>query len=77
MDQTVNRNHIREYFGGKSSKLSLILFIIGLCFVWTIIVAVVLWAVALALWIKNAFFSDYTYEDDVDKAMAYEFEKCK
>ncbi len=77
MDQTVNRNHIREYFGGKSSKLSLLLFIIGLCFVWTIIVAVVLWAVALALWIKNALFSDYTYEDDVDKAMAYEFEKCK
>lgn len=77
MDQTVNRNHIREYFRGRGSKLSLILFIIGIFFVWTIIVSIVLWIIALVLWIKNTFFSDYSYEDDVDRAMAYEFEKCK
>ncbi len=77
MDQTVNRNHIREYFRGRGSKLSLILVIIGILFVWTAIVTIVLWSIALVLWIRNKFFSDYSYEDDVDKAMAYEFEKCK
>ena len=82
MEENFNRSNIRPYFGGKKSVVQILVLIIGLiCFMVPLgffkflgFVAVI---AAIVLWVNNKFFSDFTHEDDVDKAMAYEAEKAK
>lgn len=82
MGENFNRNNIRSYFGGKKSLISVILIVVGLIclliplgfFKFLGFVAII---AAIALWIKNKFFSDFTHEEDVNKAMAYEAEQAK
>ena len=82
MQENFNRSNIRAYFGGKKSIVPLLVLIIGIvCFFVPLsffkFLGFVALVIALVLWIKNKFFSDFTHEDDVDKAMAYEADKAK
>lgn len=77
MEQKLNRTNIRQYFGGKSQTLPILLAIVGIFAIAIPFVAIILWIIAAVLFIKNRYFSDFTYEEDVDKAMAYEKEMCK
>ena len=82
MQENFNRSNIRPYFGGKKSVVPLLVLIIGIvCFFVPLgffkVLGVVAVIAAAVLWIKNKFFSDFTHEDDVDKAMAYEAEQAK
>ena len=82
MQENFNRSNIRPYFEGKKSVVPLLVLIIGIvCFFVPLgffkVLGVVAVIAAAVLWIKNKFFSDFTHEDDVDKAMAYEAEQAK
>ena len=82
MQENFNRSNIRAYFGGKKSIVPLLVLIIGIvCFFVPLsffkFLGFVALVIALVLWVKNKFFSDFTHEDDVDKAMAYEADKAK
>lgn len=82
MQENFNRSNIRPYFGGKKSVVPLLVLIIGIvCFFVPLgffrVLGVVAVIAAIVLWIKNRFFSDFTHEEDVDKAMAYEAEQAK
>ena len=82
MQENFNRSNIRPYFGGKKSVVPLLVLIIGIvCFFVPLgffkFLGVVAVIAAIVLWIKNKFFSDFTHEEDVDKAMAYEAEQAK
>ncbi len=80
--ENFKRSNIRQYFLGKKSIVPLLTLIIGiLCliipagfFKFLGFIAII---VAILLWIKNRFLSDFTYESDVDQAMTYEFEQSK
>lgn len=82
MQENFNRSNIRPYFGGKKSVVPLLVLIIGIvCFFVPLgffkFLGVVAVIAAIVLWVKNKFFSDFTHEEDVDNAMAYEAEQAK
>ena len=82
MQENFNRSNIRPYFEGKKSVVPLLVLIIGIvCFFVPLgffkFLGVVAVIAAIVLWVKNKFFSDFTHEEDVDKAMAYEAEQAK
>lgn len=82
MKKNFNRGNIRPYFGGGKSKLPFQVLVVGIiCLIIPVgfikLIGVVAIIAAIGLWLNNKYFSDFTHEEDVDKAMAYEEEQSK
>lgn len=82
MKKNLNRSNIRPYFGSGRSGVPLKVLVAGIVCLFIpngffTMIGVIAIVAAVAIRFYNRYLTDFTHEEDVDKAMAYEEEQSK